>query len=135
MTILHFIPEETKVPEKKQRMSSLVCVIGEEKDYTKSEIDLLEEFAKRNLVWGDFLGKDKRKAQYTFFKKLADGRWYRRKESWSEANCVVPTLKEALITIYLANSMTLPDALKATVDSRPLIPPAVVRLREHLCLS
>ncbi|MFA5041724.1 MAG: hypothetical protein WC464_08845 [Bdellovibrionales bacterium] len=128
MTILHFIPDETKAPRKMYRMSSLVCVIGEEKNYTQSEIDLLEAFARAHLVWSDFIGLDKRKAYYVFFQKLDDNKWHRRKESWANVNCIEPTLEEALASMYRANNIPIPQALIATRRN----PPAVVRLTDGI---
>jgi hypothetical protein len=130
--LLHFIQDKTKTPKKqRQGMSSLVCVIGEENNYTESEIALLEQFSKAYIEWDNRIGPDKTFAYYIFFQKGDDGRWLRVKESWTEGPLYSPTLKEALVFMYDNYGMDIPPSLHAYAKPKRRFPPAVIRLKEH----
>ncbi len=122
MTLLHFIKNDSEAPRKGKDMTSLVCVVGDPKKYTKSEIDLLEEFAAAHKNWDDRLGTDKTGAFYVYFEKRIDGTWRREKESWAQGCFVSPTLEDALAKMYRAYNLPIPPSVfrKAAQPNRVL---------------
>jgi len=87
---------EPKHPRGADDLRSIVAVSGPPEKYTVEELEKLVAFSERRTAHYDTMFRWRLGANLIFIDKMPDGRWYRKRQSWTMGVMSSDTLDEAM---------------------------------------